>query len=84
MIEKINRITTTLRLGNVDIPALLQNKTNLTPLESIVLYLETLQNLRIEKQTMTRRKRAGFPYLKTLEEFDFGFQKSISKKQMLY
>jgi DNA replication protein DnaC len=30
-----------------------------------------------------RMKRAGFPENKTLEQFDFGFQQSVSKQQIL-
>lgn len=32
---------------------------------------------------MVRRKRAKLPAEKTLENFDFGFQRSVSKEQML-
>ncbi len=36
-----------------------------------------------DKARSKRMKDAGFPYMATLEEFDFGFQKSVSKKHML-
>ena len=82
-VEKINRLTTGLRLANIDIEELLNDKHDVTPLESIELFLTKQQTLRIEKQNSIRRKRANLPYIKTLDEFDFGFQKSVSKQQML-
>lgn len=49
-------------------------------------YLERLVLLEIEHRTETRIARAthkaGFPFLKTLEEFDFTFQKSIQRKAL--
>jgi DNA replication protein DnaC len=49
-------------------------------------YLEQLVLAEIEHRTETRIARAargaGFPFLKTLEEFDFTFQKSIQRPQL--
>jgi len=38
--------------------------------------------LRNEKSTQRRLKQAKFPYHKTVDDFDFGFQSSISKQQI--
>jgi DNA replication protein DnaC len=47
-------------------------------------YLERLVLAEIDHRTETRiaraTRKAGFPFLKTLEEFDFAFQKSIQRK----
>jgi DNA replication protein DnaC len=49
-------------------------------------YLERLVLLEIEHRTETRlaraTRKARFPFLKTLEEFDFTFQKSIQRKML--
>lgn len=82
-VERINRLITGLRLSAIDIDILLKDKHDVTPLESIELFLAKQQTLRIEKQNLIRHKRANLPYIKTLDEFDFGFQKSVSKQQML-
>lgn len=86
MNQVLDRVT--LLLGNLRIPAVdfdtvFAGKNGLTPLESIELFLLEEQRIRIEKQTALRRKRANLPAEKTLATFDFGFQRSISKEQML-
>jgi len=49
-------------------------------------YLERLVQAEIDHRTETRiarsTRRAGFPFLKTLEEFDFSFQRSIQRKAL--
>jgi DNA replication protein DnaC len=49
-------------------------------------YLERLVQAEIEHRTETRiarsTRKAGFPFLKTLEEFDFSFQRSIQRKAL--
>ncbi|HEY8362591.1 MAG TPA: ATP-binding protein, partial [Tissierellaceae bacterium] len=35
-----------------------------------------------QRKKQTRLKNAGFPVIKTIEEFDFEFQKSISKRHI--
>ena len=82
-IEKVNGLVAGLRLTAVDFENLYANKNNLTPLESIEIFLSAQQRLRTEKQNIIRRKRANLPAEKTLETFDFGFQRSVSKEQML-
>ena len=82
-IERVNALVSGLRLTSIDFEALYAEKNNLTPLESIEVFLSEQQRLRTEKQNLIRRKRANLPAEKTLETFDFGFQRSISKEQML-
>jgi len=67
----------------MELEALYKGKNDLTPLESIEIFLNEQQRLRTEKQNMIRRKRAKLPAEKTLDRFDFGFQRSVSKEQML-
>lgn len=55
----------------------------LTPLDSVELFLQEELHLRTEKQNRLRRRNARLPYEKTIEQFDFGFQRSVSKEQML-
>lgn len=72
-----------LHLQPLDFAAVFTGKNDLTPLESIELFLLEQQRLRIEKQGLLRRKRANLSAEKTLSTFDFGFQRSVSKEQML-
>lgn len=53
------------------------------PVESLELFLLEEQRLRVEKQNRNRRRKANLPVEKTLASFDFGFQRSVSKEQML-
>jgi len=82
-IENINALIKALRMPQVDFEKLYQDKNSLTPLESVETFLIEQQRLRTEKQNLVRRKRAKLPAEKTLENFDFGFQRSVSKEQML-
>jgi len=45
--------------------------------------LRAERNGRDDKSRLKRMKDAGFPYMATIEGFDFGFQRSISKKHMM-
>ena len=82
-IENIYALISSLRLNSVDFEQLFAERNNLTPLDSIELFLYEQQRIRTEKQNLIRRRRANLPNEKTLECFDFGFQRSISKEQML-
>lgn len=82
-IDKIDTLLKTLRLPAIDYEELYKDKNTLTPLESIEIFLEEQQRLRTEKQKIIRRKRAKLPVEKTIEDFDFGFQRSVPKEQML-
>ncbi|MCO1604746.1 IS21-like element helper ATPase IstB [Desulfosporosinus nitroreducens] len=82
-IERVNALVSGMHLPAVDLESLFAKRNNLTPLESIEVFLTEQQRLRTEKQNLIRRKRANLPAEKTLETFDFGFQRSVSREQML-
>ena len=52
-------------------------------MKAVELFLDQQQQIKMEKQNAARRKRARLPSEKSLETFDFGFQRSVSKEQML-
>ena len=81
--ERVLNLLSDLRIQPVDFEALYAGKNNLTPLESVELFLAEEQRLRVEKQNLLRRKRAALPAAKTLDAFDFGFQRSVTREQML-
>lgn len=81
--ERVLNLLSDLRIQPVDFEALYAGKNNLTPLESVELFLAEQQRLRVEKQNLLRRKRAALPAEKTLDAFDFGFQRSVTREQML-
>jgi DNA replication protein DnaC len=82
-LERVMALVSALRMTQVDFERLFASKNGLTPLESVELFLAEQQRLRIEKQNTLRRKRAALPAEKTLDTFDFGFQRSVSREQML-
>lgn len=82
-LERVRNLMSDLRYAPVDFDAIYQGKNDLTPLESVELFLLEQQRIRVQKQNELRRKRATLPFEKTLESFDFGFQRSVSKEQML-
>ena len=79
--QSINRLATALRLTPLNYNELFRE--GLTPLESVETYLQEHLKLKEERATQLRLKRSYPPPKKTLKEFDFGFQRSISKEQML-
>nr|WP_242825401.1 ATP-binding protein [Desulfitobacterium dichloroeliminans] len=79
--ESIESMLTALHLEKVEFENLFQGEHS--PLESLSLFLSEQIRLKDQKATESRIKRSGMPQLKTLEEFDFGFQQSIIKEQML-
>ena len=82
-LERVNNLLSDLRIAPVDFDAVFAGKNSLSPLECIELFLLEEQRLRILKQNSLRRKRANLPAEKALNSFDFGFQRSVSKEQML-
>lgn len=82
-LDRVTLLLGNLRMPPIDFDTTFSGKNNLTPLEIIELFLLEQQRLRIEKQNILRRKRASLPTEKTLTTFDFGFQRSVSKEQML-
>ena len=81
--ERVLNLLSDLRIQPVDFDAVYAGKNNLTPLESVELFLMEEQRLRIEKQTLLRRKRAALPAEKAIETFDFGFQQEADVVSLL-
>lgn len=81
--DRINSLSRDLRLAPVNIDTLYAGKNNLTPVKTLEIYLSEQMRIRTEKQNNSRRRQAKLPYIKTLEDFDYGFQKSVTKAQML-
>jgi len=54
-----------------------------SPLTTIKALLCRERDERAGKAHSKRMKEAGFPYIATIEGFDFGFQRCVSKKHML-
>lgn len=81
--QNVVSLLAALRMTPVDFETLYAGRNNLTPLECVELFLLEQQRLRVEKQNLLRRRRAGLPAEKLLDTFDFGFQRSVSKEQML-
>ena len=81
--DKVNSLLSELRLQPVDFESIYTGRNRLTPLESLEIFLEEELRLRVEKQNLLRRRHARLPYEKSIEAFDFGFQRSVSKEQML-
>ena len=65
-LERVNNLLADLRYAQVDFDTLFSGRNNLTPLESVELFLAEQQRLRILKQNLLRRKRANLPAEKTL------------------
>ena len=82
-LERVQNLLTDLRMSQVDFDTVFAGKNDLTPLEAVELFLLEQQRMRIEKQNFLRRRRAALPAEKTLQTFDFGFQKSVAREQML-
>lgn len=79
--DVINLQITELRLEPIDFSSLFTD--GLTPLESVERFLGEQLRLKEQKAAKIRIKRAMMPPMKTIEEFDFGFQRSVTKEQML-
>lgn len=82
-IDQVNALLSDMRMHPVDFEALFAKRDSLTPLESVALFLAEQQRLRAEKLNLLRRRKAKLPVEKQLKTFDFGFQRSVSKEQML-
>lgn len=82
-VDNVNALIAALRMTPVDFDRLYAGRNRLSPLDSVELFLLEQQRLRAEKQNIRRRRRAALPSEKTIDTFDFGFQRSVSKEQML-
>jgi DNA replication protein DnaC len=79
--HSITELTKALRLYPIDLHQLFSE--GLTPLESVELYLKEQLHMKEERASERRLKRSFLPERKSIHEFDYGFQKSIAKEQML-
>jgi DNA replication protein DnaC len=79
--QSIQQLSSTLQLKPVDCHKLF--KEGLTPLQSVETFLKEQVRLREARANELRLKRSYLPARKTIQEFDFGFQRSITKEQML-
>lgn len=79
-LEILNMKNTSLILDNY-LEKAIHDKTNIVEILDYLLAEEakTKKNRAVENQI----KMSGFPYRKTLEQFDFDFQPSINKEQIM-
>jgi DNA replication protein DnaC len=80
--ELLKELKMTHTIDNLD--RLLESalKEELTCLEFLRRVLATEVNFRQNRARDTRMRHAQFPYEATLDEFDFEFQRSVSKRQI--
>ena len=74
--ERIDSLAASIRLAKIDLNGIFLDKNDVTPCRAIELYLEKQLQMRVEKQNLLRRKKANLPFEKTLDGFDFGFQRN--------
>jgi DNA replication protein DnaC len=82
-LERVQNLLSDLRIQPIDFDAIYAGKNDLTPLDAVELFLQEELRLRVQKQTMLRYKKANLPAQKSIDTFDFGFQRSVSREQML-
>ena len=82
-LERVRNLLSDLRIQPVDFDAIYAGQNNLTPLESVELFLQEEMRVRTEKQTLLRYRKANLPAQKSLDSFDFGFQRSVTRERML-
>ena len=70
-----------LRLERIDFQEVFKDDS--TPLENLFDFLQEQVRLKELKAIATRTKRAKMPARKNLHDFDFGFQQSVTRSQML-
>lgn len=82
-LDNLTRLCKTLRLDAVPVTEFLQGlPDDLTPLDMLTKFLGLQYNHKQNQATDARIKRAGFPKVKTFEEYDFGLQEGVSAEQM--
>ncbi len=80
LLGRLNLTTIRDTLDDQLTPAVQENLSCLAFLHRI---LKQEASARDEKALKRRMRQAGFPEIKTIDEFDFGFQMSISKRQVM-
>lgn len=79
--QSIQQLSAAIQLKPIDCHKLFSE--GLTPLQSVEIFLKEQVRLREERANELRLKRSYLPTRKTIQDFDFGFQRSITKEQML-
>lgn len=79
----VSRMLPLLRLRQVDLAGLYANKTDLSPTNALAIFLREEPRLKEEHKREVRFKRSRLPARKSIDEFDFGFQPSVSKQVIL-
>lgn len=59
------------------------NKNNISFLEALLNLTQKEIEFKEQRASEFNIKVAGFPFIRTLDEFDFDFQPSINKKEIL-
>lgn len=80
--ELLEQLKMKYTIDNLDHLLEMAVKEELTCLEFMKRALSEEVNFRNSKALATRIRHAQFPYKATLEDFDFNFQNSVSKRQM--
>lgn len=84
--DTVNNMLSSLHLSELKnaLPELLNQAVQKQPsyLEFLRNCLEAEVSARQEKSLILRKKQARFPYEGLLDKFDFGFQTSVSKRQI--
>ena len=85
MVSSIETMIKSLRLEVTDFEEFMHklDKDSMTPLNIISKFLENQLELKSQKAQVARFRRANLPAVKSIKDFDFGFQRSISKEQVL-
>lgn len=76
--QSIQQLSSTLQLKTVDCHKLFNE--GLSPLQSVETFLKEQVRQREARANELRLKRSYLPTRKTIQEFDFGFQRSITKE----
>ena len=83
LIEKLDGLCKGLRLDSLraeEIHARLCD--GMSPIETVIAFLECQHQHKMDKATAMRVKSAGFPQVKTLKEYDFSLQDGVTAEQM--
>lgn len=81
--EQLSALSLRSASHNIEIIMDKAQKEDWSTLKTLNMLLTEERQARWDKSREKRMKSAGFPYMATIEEFDFGFQTSVTKKQML-
>lgn len=83
LINNLNELSLFKIAQNLDNYITLINNNNKTVIDALYELTQSELNLRSERAMNACVKVANFPFLKTFEDFDFSFQPSINKEQII-